>query len=295
MTLDQLKAFVTIVRSGSFTRAADELRSSKAHMSRVVTGLEQQLGVKLLMRSTRSLAPTEIGRDVYERAVGIVEAVQETERVAQRTLDAPRGVLRLTCGAEFGMLAVSGWIASYCQRYPAVTVEADFTSRLVDVIHEGFDLAIRIGPLQESRLAARPLGELRYGLYASRAYLKREGTPRTPGDLSRHRLLAFAAGSHRGGIALERDGTTRRVDVAARIRVNNVFAIRDAAVAGLGFAQLPEVVARSAPPGTLQRVLPAWSIAPVPVSAVFPSNRYLTPKVRAFIDHAVESFAGVVT
>jgi DNA-binding transcriptional LysR family regulator len=155
MTLDQLKAFVTIVRTHSFTRAADALNSSKAHMSRVVTVLEQELGVKLLMRSTRSLALTEIGREVFERAVGILAAVEETERVAHRSLGAPRGMLRLTCGAEFGMLAVSGWIASYCGLYPEVSVEAHFTPRLVDVIHEGFDLAIRIGPLAETRLAAR--------------------------------------------------------------------------------------------------------------------------------------------
>jgi DNA-binding transcriptional LysR family regulator len=290
MTLDQLKAFVTIVRTHSFTRAADALNSSKAHMSRVVTVLEQELGVKLLMRSTRSLALTEIGREVFERAVGILAAVEETERVAHRSLGAPRGMLRLTCGAEFGMLAVSGWIASYCGLYPEVSVEAHFTPRLVDVIHEGFDLAIRIGPLAETRLAARPLGELRYALYASRGYLKREGTPRAPADLKAHRLLAFAGGRHRGGITLHRGSVTEKIEGPARIRVDNVFALRDAALAGLGVAQLPEIVARAAPPGRLQRVLPDWAPASVPVNAVFPSNRYLTPKVRAFIDHAVALF-----
>jgi DNA-binding transcriptional LysR family regulator len=171
-----------------------------------------------------------------------------------------------------------------------VSVAAHFTSRLVDVIHEGFDLAIRIGPLEETRLAARPLGELRYALYASRAYLKREGTPRAPEDLKAHRPLAFAGGRHRGGITLHRGSLMAKVEGPTRIRVDNVFALRDAAVAGLGVAQLPEIVARAAPPGGLQRVLPEWAPASVPVNAVFASNRHLTPKVRAFIDRAVALF-----
>lgn len=248
--------------------------------------------MRLLERTTRSLSLTEVGREIFERAVGILGAVEDAERVAQRMLAEPRGVLKLTCGVEFGMIAVSRWIDAYLQRYPQVAVEADFTGRVVDIVHEGFDLAIRVGELPDSRLAARRLGELDYGLFASPDYLARRGIPATPEELSQHDLLVFTAGSHRVGWRLARGSETRRIEAPARLRINNSFAVRDAAIRGLGIAQLPALVADAALASTqLTRVLPDWHPPAVPVHALFPSNRYLTPKVRAFIDHAVQAFS----
>jgi DNA-binding transcriptional LysR family regulator len=279
-----------VVQTGSFTRAAEAMGTQKAHLSRVISKLERRLGVRLVERTTRSLSLTEIGREIFERAQGILEAADDAERVAQRMRAEPAGVLRLTCGVEFGMVAVSGWVAGYLRRHPRVTVEADFTGRLVDIVHEGFDLAIRVGELTESRLAARRLGELRYGLYASPAYLARRGVPSSPDALSRHELLIFRAGSHRGW-RLARGDEVVRVGAGARLSVNNSFAVRDAAIAGLGIAQLPLVIAGdSVSAGALTRVLTDWQPSPVPVHALYPSARYLTPKVRAFIDHALEVF-----
>jgi LysR family transcriptional regulator for bpeEF and oprC len=291
MELSALTALVKVVQAGSFTRAAEAMHTQKAHLSRVVTNLERELGVRLLERTTRSLSLTEVGREIFERAVGILGAVEDAERVAQRMLAEPRGVLKLTCGVEFGTIAVSRWIDAYLQRYPQVGVEADFTGRIVDIVHEGFDLAIRVGELPDSRLAARRLGELRYGLFASPDYLARRGIPGSPEDLPRHDLLVFTAGSHRVGWRLARGSESRRVEAPARLRINNSFAVRDAAIQGLGIAQLPMVVADMALASTeLTRVLPEWHPPAVPVHALFPSNRYLTPKVRAFIDHAVHAF-----
>lgn len=290
ISLNELEALVKVVQTGSFTRAADQLGTQKATVSRTLSQLEARLGVRLLERTTRSLSLTEIGREVFERAVGILGAVEDTHRVVQQQQAEPRGVLRLTCGVEFGMLAVSGWIDGYLARYPDVSVEADFTARLVDLVHEGFDLAIRIGPLEDSRLAARRLGELRYGLFADPAYLARRGTPETPGDLAQHALLMFTAGTHRGGWRLRRGQEEVRVESTSRLRVNNSFAVRDAACAGLGIAQLPLLVAAGSE-RPLVRVLPDWSPPAVPVHAVFPGNRYLTPKVRAFIDEAAAAMA----
>lgn len=289
MDIPELQAFVKVVQAGSFTRAAETLGTQKATLSRTVSQLEARLGVRLLERTTRSLSLTEIGRELFERAVGILGAVEDAERLVQQIHAEPRGVLRLTCGVEFGMLAVSGWIDGYLAQYPDVSVEADFTGRLVDLVHEGFDLAIRIGPLEDSRLAARRLGSLEYGLFASPAYLARRGTPATPQELAAHTLLVFSAGAHRGGWKLQRDGEEIRVDNAGRLRVNNSFAVRDAALSGLGIAQLPLRVARGAG-DALVRVLPGWAPPAVPVHAVFPSNRFLTPKVRAFVDLAVSAF-----
>ena len=136
---------------------------------------ERKLNARLLERTTRSLSMTEVGREIFERAVGILGAVEDAERIAQRLVADPRGTLRLTCGVEFGMIAVGGWISDYLRRYPQVSVESDFTGRLVDIVHEGFDIAIRISDLSDSSLAARKLGDLRYGLFAAPGYIRRRG------------------------------------------------------------------------------------------------------------------------
>jgi DNA-binding transcriptional LysR family regulator len=291
MDLTGLSSFVRVVQAGSFTRAAESLGMQKANVSRVISNLERKLGARLLERTTRSLSLTEIGREIFERAVGILGAVEETERIAHRMLSEPRGTLRITCGVEFGMIAVGRWIAEYLERYPQVTVESDFTGRIVDIVHEGFDVAIRIGHLGDSSLAARKLGELRYGLFASPRYLERRGRPARPEDLARHDLLRFSGGAHRQGWTLTRAGDERKVEAAGRLRINNSFAVRDAAAQGLGIAQMPLAVADEAlREGALTRVLPEWSPPAVPVHAVFAGTRYLTPKVRTFIDYAVEAF-----
>lgn len=293
MDIQELNMLVKVVQAGSFTGAALAMNTQKAHVSRVVSGLESKLGVRLLERSTRSLSLTEVGRDFYERAVGILGAVEEAERAAQATLAEPRGLLKLSCGAEFGQIAAQRWVHGYLARYPQVSVEADFTSRLIDLVHEGFDLAIRVGTLPDSSLAARRLGELRYGLYASPGYLARQGSPQAPQELLQHALLAFNAGSQRQVWLLRRGDEACPVNTEgrARLRVNSRFAVCDAAVQGLGIGLLPHQVAElPLAQGRLVPVLVGWQPPPVPVHAVFASTRYLAPKVRAFIDHAVASF-----
>jgi LysR family transcriptional regulator for bpeEF and oprC len=294
MDLPAIQCFVKVVQTGSFTRAAEQLHTQKAHVSRVVSQLEAQLGVRLLERSTRALSLTEVGREFFERAVGILASVDDAQRAVQKSQGEPRGTLKLTCGVEFGMMAVSGWINRYLQMHPQVRVDADFTSRVVDIVHEGFDLAIRVGPLADSSLGARKLGELGYGLYASGDYLKRRGAPAQPDDLPDHNMLLFAAGSLSATLQFTRNGEKKAVGVQPRLIANNVFAVRDAAVAGLGIAQMPTMVAHAAlQAGQLQEVLPQWSLPAVPVHAVFASARYLTPKVRSFIDLAVTQFSEV--
>ena len=293
MDLQELSAYVKVVQTGSFTRAAEALGTQKAHLSRLVTGLESKLGVRLLERTTRSLSLTEVGREIFERAVSILGAVDEAKRVAQKTQAEPRGVLKLTCGVEFGTIAVSRWISAYLDRYDQVQVQADFTGRLVDLVHEGFDLAIRLGNLPDSSLAARKLGDLEYGLFASPGYLKRRGAPPGPDALGSHDLLAFAGGAQPNMWRLRSGEHEATLDLTPRLRVNNSFAVRDAAAQGLGIAQLPLVlVGPLLSAGQLERVLPEWNPPMVPVHALFPSAKYLTPKVRSFIDHAVENFDG---
>jgi DNA-binding transcriptional LysR family regulator len=297
MELAELRALMKVVQAGSFTQAAVQLGTQKAHLSRVITKLERKLNARLLERSTRALTLTEIGREIYQRAIGVLAAVEDTERAAQRFHAEPRGVLRLTCGVEFGMLAVSRWVRAYLTRYPEVSVEADYSARLVDIIHEGFDLAIRIGQLKDSQLVARKLGELRYGLFASPDYLARCGLarcgpPPEPEALAEHELLVFSAGNQTPEWRLRRtDGEIRQVRLAPRLALNNSFSVRDAALAGLGVAQVPLILAREhIETGALVQVLSEWQRTPEPVHAIFPSSNYLTPKVRTFIDLAVANF-----
>jgi len=295
MTLDQLRILVKVVQAGSFTRAADLLGTQKSYVSRVLAQLERELGAKLLERTSRSLSVTETGREVFERAQGILGAVDDTVQLVQHAQGEPRGTLRLTCGVELGLLGVGRIVHEYLAAHPQVRVDADYTSRVQDLVHEGFDVAIRVGDVQESRLVARPIGELEYGLFACPRYLAAHGTPRSPEDLGAHALVMFSGGSHRRGWNLVPPGEparhAERVEGPARLRVNNSFAVRDALLRSLGVGVLPLLIAAEhATAGRLVPVMSEWRVPPSPVHAVYPSTRYLSPKVRAFIDLAVAQF-----
>ena len=294
MELNHLNTFVKVVQTGSFTRAADQMHSQKAHVSRVISQLEADLGVRLLERTTRSLSLTEVGREFFERALGILAAAEDARRAVQQAQGEPRGTLRLTCGVEFGMLAVNGWVRDYLIRHPGVNVDLEMTGRVVDIVHEGFDLAVRVGPLADSTLAARKLGDLHYGLFAAPAYLLRHPLPATPQNLAQHALIRFSGSRQRLVWTFTRGNESQRIEPIPRLNANNSFTVRDATIDGLGIGQLPWVLAApSVAAGTLFPVLSDWQLPSAPVHAVFASARYLTPKVRSFIDHAVASFASV--
>lgn len=292
MELNELQAFVKIVQTGSFTKAAEAMNTQKAYLSRLVTNLETKLGIRLLERSTRSLSLTQSGYEIFEKALEILKAVDETKKIADQNLSEPRGVLKLTCGVEFGMLAVSGWINGYLSLYPKVSIEADFSGRLTNIIDEGFDLAIRIGDLKDSNLVSRRLGMLQYGFFASPAYLQMHGIPKTADDLIEHDQLVFG---HNSSLSKWKySGSSRNArafEETVRLRVNNSFAARDAALLGLGICQLPWLIAKEpVNTGKLTEILPECSIPEVPINAIYPSQKYLTPKVRTFIDYALNNF-----
>jgi DNA-binding transcriptional LysR family regulator len=269
------------------------MNTQKAHISRLVSHLEDRLGVRLLQRSTRSLTLTEVGRDLYERATGVLGALDETERAIRDYQSAPTGTLKLTCGTEFGLLVVNRWIEEYLERYPSMKVDVDYATRFVDIIHEGFDLAIRVGDLENSELSARKLGELNYVLYASPKYLTARGMPQRPEDLNGHDLIVAALA---GRIAWKLSNGGRTVDInpTPRFQLNNNLAARDAIARGIGIGIVAKI--KSDPlvaAGQLVRVLNGWSFGPVPIHALFASSRYLAPKVRVFVDHAVQDLAAM--
>jgi LysR family transcriptional regulator, regulator for bpeEF and oprC len=285
LSTDYLRLFLTVLAAGSFTRAADVAGSDKAHISRVIARLEDQLGTRLLNRSTRSLSPTDAGQELAARARVILDALLETEEALKGRADEPRGRLRITCGYEFGLLVVNGWVQAFLERWPEVLVEVDFTNRISDIVYEGFDLAIRVGQLPDSDLVARKLGEITYGFYAAPLCLDRKGAPEHPTDLSADGFIGFSGSPDevtRGAEAFRLPGTPRYL-------ANTNMAVRDMAVAGLGVALLPDF--QAAPfiaAGKLAPVLPGWSRSPVAVHAVLPSGRLVSANVRAFVDLALK-------
>ncbi|MCG7327326.1 MULTISPECIES: LysR family transcriptional regulator [Achromobacter] len=290
--LPEMRVFAAVVTDGSFTSAAERLGTDKARVSRIVRRMEEKLGVQLLTRSTRRLNVTEVGRDYFERAVCILTAAEAAEAAVAQQSREPKGLLKITAGAEFGTMVVDDWIAAFLRAAPKVTVEAEYTNRLVDIIHEGFDVAIRVGALEDSGLSARRLGEVSYGLYAAPNYLKRAPKLSAVGDLKHHALIMKTIRG-RSSWTLVKEAIAERVTATPRCAVNSIIAAKNLAVAGLGIAQLPRFMAAPfVADGSLACVLAGWAEIPAPVHAVFASSRYMDPKVRTFVDLSVEAFKG---
>ncbi len=288
--ITELRAMTVVAAEGSFTAAAAKLGTDKAHISRIISRLEEKLGARLLERSTRRLHVTELGREVNQRAIGILQALENTVNTVAKAQGTPTGSLKITAGPEFGTLVVRRWIAEYLKLYSEVSVEAEFTNRITDVIHEGFDVSIRVGQLPDSDLSARKIGQMTYGLYASPAYLEEKGRPQSPEDLHTHKLIGF---SPRGKPtwSLNKDKEKVTLSPSFRYLTNNNQTAMGATIDGLGIALLPCFMAETeARNSTLEVILPEWKRAPVPIHAVFASNRYMAPKVRAFVDIAVQYY-----
>lgn len=235
---------------------------------------------------------TEVGRDYFERAVCILTAAEAAEAAVAQQSKEPKGLLKITAGSEFGTMVVDEWIAAFLRLAAKVTVEAEYTNRLVDIIHEGFDVAIRVGTLEDSGLSARRLGEVVYGLYAASGYLMRGPALSTVSDLKHHNLIMKMTRG-RSSWTLVNGANTERVTASPRCAVNSTIAAKNLALAGLGIAQLPRFMAEPyVADGTLSCVLPGWPEIPAPVHAVFASSRYMDPKVRSFVDLCLSAFKG---
>ena len=286
MDLSSLSTFVKVVQTGSFTKAAASIGTHKARVSRGLAGLERELGVRLLERTTRRLRLTEVGQQIFDQAVGVLAAVADIQATAGNLQGEPQGTLRVSATAELGVVGLNRWIDAFSERYPLVAVEVDLSGRVLDLAAEGFDLGLRAGLPEEPGLIARKIGELSFGLYASPTYLDKNGTPQDGDDLRKHPLLMFSGSAQRGWrlVTLSRE---LRIEGPARLRANDSLVVREAAIRGLGIALLPTVLGKEeVTRQSLRRVLSAWSAPKVPVHAVFPASRQSAPKVRAFIDIA---------
>jgi DNA-binding transcriptional LysR family regulator len=285
--LNEILVFSKVVEAGSFIGASRELDMPKSTVSRKVSELEERLGARLLQRSTRKLSLTDVGRTYYQHAARVVAELEEAERAVNRMQESPRGRLRVTMPLNFGFLAPI--VSAFLRRYPEVQLELIGADRVVDLVEEGFDVAIRAGDLRDSSLIARSLGSLESYLVASPAYLRRHGTPKSPQELERFACVVFGAGPERSRFKLTRAGKATTVQVDARLTVNDFEFLEDFARSGQGIAALPvfrciDDIRRK----KLRRVLPDWCTRAVALHAVYPSTRHLSPKVTAFLDHLRE-------
>ncbi|MBM4360358.1 MAG: LysR family transcriptional regulator [Deltaproteobacteria bacterium] len=282
--LNAMTVFARVAQCGSFSAAARALGMPKSTVSRRVAELEQQLGARLLQRTTRRLALTDVGQTYFRHCARIAAEVEEAERAVSEHQSEPRGTLRVTAPMNFEFLGPI--VARYLEENPGVELELMCADRVIDLVQEGFDIAIRAGKLVDSSLVARGLGAHRAQLVASPRYLERAGTPRTPSALERHDGILFGANGSRRTWQLERERERIAVSPRARLVVNDYAVMTEATLAGLGVALLPEVrVAAAVAEGQLLRVLPRWSAPEVPLQAVYPSTRHIAPKVRSFLEH----------
>lgn len=289
-SLHQMTVFVKTVSTGSLSAAARELGVSTAVVSRKLGALEARLGVRLLNRTTRRIALTDEGARYHEACLRILAEIEEADAEAAARRVEPQGVLKVAIPASFGHKHIAPLIPHFAERYPRVQLALSLSDRSVNVVDEGFDLAIRIAELQDSSLAARKLAPNRRVVCASPTYLRRHGTPDTPNDLARHNCLTTTE-FHMNWDYKDPDGNPGSVRVAGRFACDNWEVLRDWAVAGLGVAlKSTWDVWRELENGSLVPLLAGYTFgSDVAIYAVYPHRRYLPAKTRVFIDFLAES------
>ena len=288
--LAEMVVFAKVVDLRSFSSAARQLGLTHSAVSRSVARLEAHLGVKLLHRTTRSLSPTDLGRDVVEHCALISQTARDVCAIAQRHALAPTGRLSISAPIVLGQRWLMPRLPEFLVRWPDVDVQLALTDRMVDLVDEGVDVALRIATALPPGLVARSVLQTRYLLVAAPAYLARHGTPREPADLTDHACVVLGYGDFGGDLHLS-DGTREaQVLVRGRLAVNNGAAILSAVETMVGIGVLPDfAAAASLAAGSVEQVLPAWQLQrayrPRQVYAAYSPTRHLPRKVRAFIDH----------
>ena len=289
-TLSDIASFVQVVNSGSFTAAAERLGVSKSIVSKHVSRLEEHLGARLLNRTTRRLSLTEVGELFYARATRGLHELAEAEAAVSQLQEAPRGTLKLNVPMSFGILHVAPAMPAFLSRYPDLQLDMRLDDRKLDLVEDGFDVAIRIADLPDSSLVAVRLARCRHVVCASPAYLHRFGEPKAPDDLRKHNALTFSyQDSPSQWQFTGADGKTLQVPVCGNIRMNNSLALREALLSGCGIALTPSfVVGPDLQAGRLRGVLADYRAREVSIYAIYPERRHLSPKVRAFIQFMAE-------
>ena len=288
-----MRAFARVVESGSFVRAAERTEISTSSLSRLVADLEAHLHARLLNRTTRKLSLTETGQAFYERCVQLLADLDEAESLASRAAAQAHGTIKLTCPYNLAAQPLAPAIAAFVARHPAVRFDVTVSDRTIDLVEEGFDLAIRVGAVGSDLLVARKLGSTELVPCASPAYLEAHGKPTTPADLAQHQVMTYAySATPRLWQLRDAAGQLHEARVQGPLHSNSGELDVGAAIAGLGIAFEPAaMVAAALADGRLTRVLPAFRGPPLDMWAVYPSRRHLSAKVRLFVAHLAEVFA----
>lgn len=292
MDLNDIVVFTKVVETRSFTGAAEQLGLPKSTVSRKLAQLEERLGVRLVQRTTRKLALTDIGEAYYERAARIVSDLQAAEQVVMDMQASPRGRLRVTAPIDLSSLYLGRIIADFNVAHPEVNVELDGSDRVVDLIEESFDLAIRFGPLPESTLIARKLASFQAVLCASPEYLAKHTAPKTVEELEDHDKVLFLPSARMPSWTLNNGDQTYELTRPAKFSSNNLMAVRDAVHAGLGVSALAEfTVACDLHEGRLVRILPEWTSPSLDINAVYPARQNMPPRLSLFLEHLAMAMA----
>lgn len=286
--LNEMAIFAHVVEAGSFTGAAKNLGLPKSTVSRKITQLEERLGVRLIQRTTRSLRLTDTGTAYYNHCARILSEIEEANIAVTQMQSTPTGTLRITAPVLFGSTILAGLLAEFSEMHPQLTIDMVLSDSRLDLVQEGFDIAFRVGQLEDSSLIGRYLGDVRAILCASPDYLKRSGSPKAPDELPSHTLV-----SSMQWIQWHLIGPNQQelnLAIKPRIQVNDFASIYSLVLAGAGIAPVPMMLAASAlRSGNLVHVLDDWSFDAAPIHALYPSNRHLSAKVRSFIDFILES------
>jgi len=286
MDLDALQGFTKVVELRGFTAAARELGLPKSTLSRKVAELEERLGARLLHRTTRTVEPTDVGQSFYERAVRILEDLAEAERAVAAAQSEPQGRLRLTGPANVPEILLGPLVAEYLRRYPEIEVDVVLTGRVVDLVAEGFDVAIRAGVLADSTLRARKIAPNPLGFFASPAYLAAHGEPTCLDDLDDHACILFASSPRRRPAWLVRGARGAfELPVQGRVRVDDIQLARALAVQGAGIAYIPWLACREdVQNGRLRPLLADHGAEAGGLYVVYPPTTHVSAKVRAFLE-----------
>lgn len=290
--LTEMEAFATVVDQGGFTDAAKKMGISKSAVSKHVSSLEARLGARLLNRTTRRVSPTEIGLAYYDRARRVLNDAGEADALVTAMQSAPSGTLRVSIATDFGVNHVSPILGRFLHQYPDVTVNMVLNNRYVELISEGFDMAIRVGELEDSSLRARKICETQRRMIAAPSYFARYGRPERIDDLNDHKLLHYT-NSANGNLwkITAPSGEQRQVRTGGWLTVNDGQSLLNAAIGGLGIAYLPSFLyADPMRAGLVEDVIPDLPVDIQGVYAIYPPGRYTQPKVRSFIDFLVDAF-----
>lgn len=288
-----MDAFVRAVKTGGFSAAARQLNLTPSALSKLVTRLEDRLGARLLHRTTRRLQMTAEGESFYVRARAILMAMDEAEAEVVEAGDRPRGLLRLHCGSAFGMHQLNPVIPRFQEQHPEVELDITVSDQESVAMDDSFDLAIRIGRLDESSMVARRICNMERLICAAPSYLARHGMPQTPDDLQQHNCLWISSLPALRRWPFDTDEGIRVVPVSGNVVANNAETVLQLAIAGVGITRLADVmVGEAITAGKLIPILREWNhVEPVPLYATYPSSRNLSPKVRAMVDFLVAEFA----